>query len=76
MFHKLIFTYTFRHDPGVIRGLPDGVGGLAIRGWDGGQSDLRADARQGPQHVGQLLQCCSGHGSLQWAMRGRALSVY
>ena len=56
MFHKLIFTYTFRHDPGVIRGHPDGVGGLAIRDWDGGQSDLRADARQGPQHVGQLLQ--------------------
>ena len=71
MFHKLIFTYTFRHDPGVIRGHPDGVGGLAIRDWDGGQSDLRADARQGPQHVGQLLQCCSGavvtgHCSGQW----------
>ena len=59
MFHKLIFTYTFRYYPGVIRGHPDGVVGLALRGWDGGQSDLRADASQGPQHVGQLLQCCS-----------------
>ena len=62
MFHKLIFTYTFRYYPGVIRGHPDGVVGLALRGWDGGQSDLRADASQGPQHVGQLLQCCS-----QWS---------
>ena len=77
MFHKLVFTYTFRYYPGVIRGHPDGVVGLALRGWDGGQSDLRADASQGPQHVGQLLQCCSGgHGSLQWAMWGRPPSVY
>ena len=71
MFHKLIFTYTFRYYPGVIRGHPDGVVGLALRGWDGGQSDLRADASQGPQHVGQLLQCCSA--VLQWWSRVTAV---